>query len=372
MSYSKKTSYYQIPYMSRGDVLSSSDEETIAKMLDNLLRLGTLGGPYISKEGTYTTTINPNNSVIVNLTGNPAVMGCLAGTFLNIPALVYWTIPDFKFYYLYLRGDSNLILNPAAAIPVISTSEYNRDTYVLMATLDNTTPGNPILNTAPLNKPNYINLNRILNNPIDPFGSQLTQSNLTVQTKLTVSLATGQTVLIKQLVGNNSSPVITIQNSSDAPILKSTTDLTFADQRVTSVKLSDSTSPSLPHNSPSIFSAINKAVKTPITSISLGVLEDDGNFIYTNATAGSSFSVVLIGNRTLATPTNPSDGLRILWRFKQDVTGNRILTLSSGFRVPTSIGSIVLSTTGLKTDYLEAVYNADASKWDVIRFEKGC
>ena len=64
-------------------------------------------------------------------------------------------------------------------------------------------------------------------------------------------------------------------------------------------------------------------------------------------------------------------GQQIVIRLKQDATGSRLLTLGSMFRLGTSIASTTLTTTALKTDYLTVVYNAAASKYDVIAFVKG-
>jgi hypothetical protein len=97
----------------------------------------------------------------------------------------------------------------------------------------------------------------------------------------------------------------------------------------------------------------------------------DGATISTNASLGNVFTVTLGGNRTLANPTNPTNGKRVIWRFKQDGTGGRTITLGSNFRFGTDITSVVLSTAPNTTDYFGAIYNSLDSKWDVIAFIKG-
>ncbi|MFJ4567878.1 hypothetical protein ACIP4U_30140 [Streptomyces caelestis] len=63
----------------------------------------------------------------------------------------------------------------------------------------------------------------------------------------------------------------------------------------------------------------------------------DAPTIATNAALGNHFRVTLQGNRTLGTPTNPTDGKRITWELIQDATGNRMLTRSSAFVVGSTI-----------------------------------
>jgi hypothetical protein len=97
----------------------------------------------------------------------------------------------------------------------------------------------------------------------------------------------------------------------------------------------------------------------------------DAATIATNAALGNLFRVTLGGNRTLGTPTNPTNGQRITWEIIQDGTGNRTLTLSSAFALGSTISSVTLTTTANKRDFLTAVYNAGTNKWYVIDFVKG-
>jgi hypothetical protein len=91
--------------------------------------------------------------------------------------------------------------------------------------------------------------------------------------------------------------------------------------------------------------------------------------VTTNAAVGNRFQITLTGNLTLANPTNGTDGQMVLWRFIQDSTGSRTLTLGSAF----NLGSVAvtLSTGANKVDYLGAVYRVSTSKWDVLAFQVG-
>lgn len=96
----------------------------------------------------------------------------------------------------------------------------------------------------------------------------------------------------------------------------------------------------------------------------------DGANISTDAAAATIFTVTLGGNRTLDNPTNSVAGMKRIWRFTQDGSGSRTITLDSDFRVSDDIGggSVVLSTTPAAVDYMGAIY--DGTYWDVIAFTR--
>lgn len=82
------------------------------------------------------------------------------------------------------------------------------------------------------------------------------------------------------------------------------------------------------------------------------------------------FQVTLAGNRTLNAPTNAVDGGVATFRFKQDGTGSRTLTLAAGFVVPADI-TFALSTGANLSDYMTAVYHATEGKWVILALTKG-
>lgn len=88
-----------------------------------------------------------------------------------------------------------------------------------------------------------------------------------------------------------------------------------------------------------------------------------------DASTGSLFRVTLTGPMTLANPTNPADGQRILVQLTQDGTGSRVLTLGSAFNVGGL--TVTLSTAANKVDFLLAQYRSAATKWDVLAFGAG-
>ncbi len=103
-----------------------------------------------------------------------------------------------------------------------------------------------------------------------------------------------------------------------------------------------------------------------ITPVALTVVSNTAS---TDASLSSTFTLTLTGNTTLATPTNGFSGQRILYQLKQDGTGSKLLTLSSGFR--SGPITVTLSTAANTTDYLGVIYNAIDDRWDVLALNKG-
>ena len=107
-------------------------------------------------------------------------------------------------------------------------------------------------------------------------------------------------------------------------------------------------------------------IPTKILPVALTVVS---NTATTDASLSSLFTLTLTGNTTLATPTNGFAGQRILYQLKQDGSGSKLLTLSSGFR--SGPITVTLSTAANTTDYLGVIYNAIDDKWDVLALNKG-
>jgi hypothetical protein len=98
----------------------------------------------------------------------------------------------------------------------------------------------------------------------------------------------------------------------------------------------------------------------------------DGATPALDASLGGIFTLTAAGNRTIAVPTNPVSGQKIIIRHKASAA-DRTLALNTGaggFRFGTDIAAITATTSG-KTDYIGAVYNAADSFWDVVAYSKG-
>ena len=81
--------------------------------------------------------------------------------------------------------------------------------------------------------------------------------------------------------------------------------------------------------------------------------------------------IELTGAMTLNKPLNPTDGDILKFRFVQDSTGGRILTLDADFRLGQDVATVTLSTAGEAVDYMVCEYNANDDKFDVIGFVRG-
>lgn len=97
----------------------------------------------------------------------------------------------------------------------------------------------------------------------------------------------------------------------------------------------------------------------------------DATSITTDASLGNLATVTLGGNRTMANPTNPTSGQKLIYRILQDGTGSRTLTWGAAFRFGVDIPQPTLTTTPNKTDYLAFAYNAASSTWDCVGVSRG-
>lgn len=98
----------------------------------------------------------------------------------------------------------------------------------------------------------------------------------------------------------------------------------------------------------------------------------DGATISVDASLGREFTVTLGGNRTMAAPTNPSDGQTILFRIRQDATGSRTITWNAIYSLGTDIDTMpTLSTAANAVDYIGFIYDATDTKWHLLSYARG-
>lgn len=84
----------------------------------------------------------------------------------------------------------------------------------------------------------------------------------------------------------------------------------------------------------------------------------DAASIATDASLSNTFTVTLGGNRTLANPTNLTNGAIYNWRIRQDGTGSRTLAYGSKFKWAGGAAP-TLTTTASATDFISAQYFSD-------------
>lgn len=102
------------------------------------------------------------------------------------------------------------------------------------------------------------------------------------------------------------------------------------------------------------------------------VVLTDATTIDTDASLSDYFRVSIAGNRTLAAPTNPTDGQRAVWEVTAS-GADRTLTLATGagaFQYGTSIVSVPTIASGTTT-FLGAVYSSVSDRWHVLALNTG-
>lgn len=98
----------------------------------------------------------------------------------------------------------------------------------------------------------------------------------------------------------------------------------------------------------------------------------DGATPALDASLGTVFTLSAAGNRTIAVPSNPTSGQKIVIEHTAS-GGARTLALNTGaggFRFGTDITGLTATSSG-KTDYIGCIYNGGASFFDVVAYVKG-
>jgi hypothetical protein len=97
----------------------------------------------------------------------------------------------------------------------------------------------------------------------------------------------------------------------------------------------------------------------------------DAPTIEVDASAGNDFRVTIAGNRTVATPVNPTDGQKVTFEVTQGSGAPYTLSWGSGYEFGTGLAQPALSTTAGLTDLLGFVYNQDKEKWLFVAYVSG-
>lgn len=98
----------------------------------------------------------------------------------------------------------------------------------------------------------------------------------------------------------------------------------------------------------------------------------DGATPALDASLGDVFTLAAAGNRTIAVPSNPTNGQKIVIRHLAS-GGARTLALNTGaggFRFGSDITALTATASG-KTDYIGCIYSSIDSFWDVVAYTKG-
>jgi hypothetical protein len=98
---------------------------------------------------------------------------------------------------------------------------------------------------------------------------------------------------------------------------------------------------------------------------------EDAATIALDASQGNDFRVTINGNRTMSTPTNPTDGQKITFQVTQGTGAPYTLSWSSGYEFSAGLPQPALSTTAGLTDLLGYIYNASKGEWLLVAFVSG-
>jgi hypothetical protein len=137
---------------------------------------------------------------------------------------------------------------------------------------------------------------------------------------------------------------------------------------------------SLPTATPSVLGGVKIGTGLQISSGVLSVGANiaityggySGSSITIDASIADIFEITLTNPTTNINITNGVAGSYIIIKIKQDATGGRALTFTSGIlRFGTDLTSITLSSVGNLTDYLGLRYNSATNTFDVVALIKG-
>jgi hypothetical protein len=97
----------------------------------------------------------------------------------------------------------------------------------------------------------------------------------------------------------------------------------------------------------------------------------DAPTIAMDASLGNDFRVAIAGNRTIANPSNPTDGQKVVLHVTQAAAGSFTVTWGSAFQFSDGLPKPVLSNQAGKTDLFGFIYNAAKEKWLLVAYVRG-
>jgi hypothetical protein len=144
-----------------------------------------------------------------------------------------------------------------------------------------------------------------------------------------------------------------------------------------------------PPDGPGAFENLAEATETALAAVAASIPEipeapepevvpfppvplTDGATPALDASQGDYFRLSAGGDRTIAVPSNPTDGQAITIEHLAS-GGARTLALNTGtggFLFGTTITALTQTVSG-KRDFIRAIYNSSLNKWVVVGYSKG-
>lgn len=97
----------------------------------------------------------------------------------------------------------------------------------------------------------------------------------------------------------------------------------------------------------------------------------DSATIAVDASLGNDFRITLGGNRTMATPSNPSNGQQIIFQVTQGTGGPYTITWDNGYEFSSGLPQPALSVGEGQTDLLGFVYHTVRGTWLLAAYLNG-
>jgi hypothetical protein len=97
----------------------------------------------------------------------------------------------------------------------------------------------------------------------------------------------------------------------------------------------------------------------------------DAATIAVDASLGNDFRVTIAGNRTMGTPSNPTNGEQIIFQITQGTGAPFTVTWASGYEFSSALPQPTLSSSAGQTDLLGFVYNSSMGTWLFAAFLNG-
>jgi hypothetical protein len=151
--YDRKSTIYGIPYPADGNYINETNEQDRTLVIENAIRTATVQDTNnrIFAEGNFLTTGGTTSTV--SLTGTPSLRAIVENRFVEVSTDILWAgIPSGGLSYLYVYLGTNVVRDPTDITTAVSPTPITTPGYLLIATLDTTTPTTPKLNITPTGK----------------------------------------------------------------------------------------------------------------------------------------------------------------------------------------------------------------------------
>ena len=202
-TYKQETPILGIPVLGYKDKILPEVELYRWTIIENMLIAGTQGvRECVFDDGYYrlVKTSDDTYDVIVGATGGQpdAAHGMVSGTYFKTASELRWKdLKNNNKYWLYLRGTTATIVNPAAVRAVISRHRLaETDNCLLMASV-NLREGEPVVNPFPDGKVYSKDIARHVSDKENPHGRRLYQDELVITDNLVLRNQNGDSPTIE-------------------------------------------------------------------------------------------------------------------------------------------------------------------------------